>query len=75
MISDAQFSKTLTPQNGVNGGGCSGFEYKFDFDQNIDEETDGVRVADGLRNTVDKKNALYRNGTVLDIHENSFEKR
>lgn len=74
MITDSQLPETLTPRIDVTGGGCSGFEYKFDFDKNINEETDGVRVAEGLRSAVDKKSALYRGGTVLDEHE-SFEKQ
>lgn len=74
VITEQQLSASVALRIGVTGGGCSGFEYKLDFDENVNEETDMLTEVDGLRVAVDKKSALYLDGTELDYHE-SFEKR
>lgn len=74
VISEQQLPASVALRVGVAGGGCSGFEYKLDFDENIDEQADMVTEIDGLRVAVDRKSALYLEGTELDYHE-SFEKR
>ena len=53
----------------VAGGGCSGFEYKLGFDENVDEQSDIVREMHGIRVAVDKKSSLYLNGTEIDFHK------
>ena len=58
----------------VAGGGCSGFEYKLGFDENVDEQSDIVREMHGVRVAVDKKSSLYLDGTEIDYH-NGIEKR
>ena len=58
----------------VGGGGCSGFEYKLGFDENVDEESDVVREIHGVRVAVDKKSSLYLDGTEIDYHS-GIEKR
>tara|TARA_R110000751_G_scaffold60557_2_gene126341 strand:- start:3025 stop:3345 length:321 start_codon:yes stop_codon:yes gene_type:complete len=52
----------------VNGGGCSGFEYKLTFDQEYDEGKDTLSNQHGVDIIVDKKSALYLDGTVLDYY-------
>ncbi len=74
VITDQQLSESTALRVGVTGGGCSGFEYKLEFDDNVNEETDMVSVVDGLRVAIDKKSSLYLDGTELDYHE-SLEKR
>lgn len=74
FINEQQLPETVALRIAVAGGGCSGFEYKLDFDENVSEEKDTVSVIDGLRVAVDKKSALYLDGTELDYHE-SLEKR
>jgi iron-sulfur cluster assembly protein len=74
VISDQQLPAAVAVRIGVTSGGCSGFEYKLGFDENINEETDALIVVDGIRVAVDKKSALYLDGTELDYQE-SFEKR
>ncbi len=59
---------------GVTGGGCSGFEYKLGFEENVNSETDTVREIHGVRVAVDKQSELYLDGTELDYHD-SIEKR
>jgi len=49
----------------VRGGGCSGFEYALDFDQE-QRETDFVIDHDGIRVFVDAVSARFLNGTRID---------
>lgn len=49
----------------VRGGGCSGFEYALDFEQES-RETDFVATYDGLQVFVDPVSARYLDGTVID---------
>jgi iron-sulfur cluster assembly protein len=49
----------------VQGGGCSGFTYKMNFDSKV-SEFDEVIQADGVRVVVDAKSALFLKGTTLD---------
>ncbi len=74
VINEQQFPATAALRIGVAGGGCSGFEYTLAFDENVHEETDMLTEVDGIRVAVDKKSALYLDGTELDYHE-SLEKR
>jgi iron-sulfur cluster assembly protein len=74
VIADQQLPAAVALRIGVTGGGCSGFEYKLDFDEQVSEETDLLTEVDGIRVAVDKKSALYLDGTELDYHE-SLEKR
>lgn len=73
-ITDQKLPPTVALRIGVAGGGCSGFEYKLAFDENVNDETDMVTEIDGLRVAVDKKSALYLDGTELDYHR-SMEKQ
>ena len=58
---------------GVRGGGCSGFSYAIEFDDNpprtgdlvIEHEVDGAKV----RVFCDKKSLLYLGGSVLDFEK------
>ena len=50
---------------GVKSGGCSGLEYKMDFDF-VEKEGDQVFEDKGVRVVVDMKSLLYLYGTELD---------
>ena len=52
----------------VKGGGCSGFEYKLTLDLDYDEDKDTLYHQHGVDVVVDKKSALYLDGTVLDFY-------
>lgn len=58
---------------GVQGGGCSGFSYSLNFDNQTSERD---RVADffGIKLAVDKKFDPYLDGTVIDFYD-GLEKR
>jgi iron-sulfur cluster assembly protein len=54
---------------GVTGGGCSGFSYALGFDKAFDETKDSKYEMHGVNVVVDKKSALYLDGTTVDFHE------
>jgi len=51
----------------VVGGGCSGLQYRVDFD--AQRAGDRIFEKDGARVFVDMKSLLYLNGTELDYKE------
>lgn len=58
----------------VVGGGCSGFSYDLRFDTCYDEKADSKYEHHGVTVVVDKKSALYLDGTTVDYYE-GLEKR
>lgn len=54
---------------GVTGGGCSGFSYALAFDKEYDEASDSKYDCHGVSVVVDKKSALYLDGTSIDFHD------
>ena len=54
---------------GVTGGGCSGFSYSLGFDKACDEAADASSEQHGVKVVVDKKSALYLDGTTVDFYE------
>lgn len=58
---------------GVKGGGCSGFSYVMGFD-GAPTEDDHIQDVGGLKLFVDKKSALYLEGTTLDYVETIQQK-
>jgi len=59
---------------GVVGGGCSGFQYSLGFDKSFDEKADSKYEQHGVTMVVDKKSALYLDGTTVDFYD-GLEKR
>lgn len=52
----------------VTGGGCSGFQYGFSFDEN-QEEDDTVIERDGVKLLVDSMSYQYLVGATVDYQE------
>lgn len=50
----------------VEGGGCSGFQYKFDLDTRI-EAGDAVLERDGARVVIDPVSQTYMSGSEIDF--------
>jgi len=59
---------------GVVGGGCSGFQYSFDFTNTWDESADLLNEYHGVGLVVDKKSDLFLDGTEIDFYS-GLEKR
>lgn len=75
IITDQNMTaETTYVRAGVRGGGCSGFSYVFTLDENRDEAKDILIEQDGLKIVVDKRSALYIEGTTVDFHD-SLDKR
>ncbi len=71
---DQKIEPELLLRIGVAGGGCSGFNYTLGFDKDYDETNDSKFEQHGVEFVVDKKSALYLDGTTLDFYE-GLEKR
>ena len=54
---------------GVTGGGCSGFSYALGFDKTFDAAADSKYDCHGVPVVVDKKSALYLDGTTVDFYD------
>ena len=59
---------------GITAGGCSGFSYSLTFDKDFDETKDSKYEQHGVEYIVDKKSALYLDGTTVDFY-NGLEKQ
>ena len=53
---------------GILGGGCSGFQYKMDFDEKAGD-LDQTIETNGVRLFVDAKSCLYLAGATLDYQD------
>lgn len=53
---------------GVMGGGCSGFQYKLDFEESAGDLDHVFEIA-GVKVFIDMKSGLYLSGMTLDYHD------
>lgn len=53
----------------VEGGGCSGFSYKFDLAEAINDD-DNIIERDGARVLIDNMSAVYMEGSQIDFIDN-----
>ena len=71
----AEEAQQLVLRVGVTGGGCSGFSYALGFDKEYDETKDTRYEQHGVTVVVDKKSALFLDGTTLDFFDDGLYKR
>jgi iron-sulfur cluster assembly protein len=74
IMSDQKLDPGTVLRVGVSGGGCSGFSYALGFDKQFDEKVDSRYEYHGVPIVIDKKSALYLDGTTVDFYE-GIEKR
>lgn len=74
VLKDQNQSEDVCLRVRVVGGGCSGFSYDLRFDNAFDEANDSKYVHHGVTVLVDKKSALYLDGTTVDFYD-GLEKR
>jgi iron-sulfur cluster assembly protein len=65
LMADKKADSSTFLRVGVKSGGCSGLEYKLDFDT-VAKEGDQVFEDKGIKVVVDMKSLLYLYGTELD---------
>ncbi len=69
IIQDQKLDDSTVLRVGVTGGGCSGFMYKLAFDQGHDTAKDALYEQHGVSIVIDKKSALYLDGTTVDFYD------
>jgi iron-sulfur cluster assembly protein len=69
VIAEQALPETIALRVGVAGGGCSGFEYRLGFEEHVDDQADAISQQHGIRIAVDRKSALYLEGTQIDYHQ------
>ena len=69
IIEEQKLEEGVVLRVGVTGGGCSGFSYALGFDKTFDEAADSRYEAHGVAVVVDKKSALYLDGTTVDFYD------
>jgi iron-sulfur cluster assembly protein len=74
IIEDQKLGEGTVLRVGVSGGGCSGFMYKLAFDKSVDQAADSTYELHGVPVVIDKKSALYLDGTTVDFYD-GLEKR
>ena len=68
IIEDQNHEELKYVRVGVVGGGCSGFQYSFDFTEKYDTKADMFREQHGVGIIVDKKSDLFLDGTTIDFY-------
>lgn len=68
-MDDQKMDESSMLRVAVSGGGCSGFSYGLAFDTNYSEANDSKYDCHGVPVVVDKKSALYLEGTTVDFQD------
>jgi iron-sulfur cluster assembly protein len=74
VMAEQKLPETAALRVGVSGGGCSGFQYRLGFDENVDEQTDRMSDQHGIRLVIDKKSEMHLEGTEIDFY-NGIDRR
>lgn len=69
IMDDQKLEAGTVLRVGVTGGGCSGFSYALGFDKQFDDKVDSRFEYHGVPVVVDKKSALYLDGTTVDFYD------
>ena len=56
----------------ISGGGCSGFQYGFEFDSDYGDD-DIIFNENGAELVVDKVSIMYLNGSIVDFEDKLME--
>lgn len=74
VIQEHQLPADCCVRIGAKGGGCSGFTYVLDFDQNGPTEFDLTFEQHGVRLVIDKKSEFFMGGTTLDFNDGLLDR-
>ena len=67
-LMDDEESDSLKLRVFITGGGCSGFQYGFTFDEDADEEDSKV-LTDGVTLLIDAMSMQYLDGAEIDYKD------
>ena len=67
-LMDDEDSEQLKLRVFITGGGCSGFQYGFTFDEDVDEDDSQVNT-DGVTLLIDPMSMQYLDGAEIDYKE------
>ncbi|MDF1819572.1 MAG: iron-sulfur cluster insertion protein ErpA [Immundisolibacteraceae bacterium] len=67
-LMDDEESADLKLRVFITGGGCSGFQYGFTFDEDVDEEDSQV-LTDGVTLLIDAMSMQYLDGAEIDYKD------
>ena len=70
MDEDPEVTDAIRLRVFIEGGGCSGFQYGFTFDETKDE--DEVVVTDGVSLVIDPLSLQYLDGAEIDYSTDHF---
>ena len=70
MNEDSEITEDISLRVFIQGGGCSGFQYGFTFDETKDD--DEVVVTDGVTLVVDPLSLQYLDGSEIDYSNDHF---
>jgi iron-sulfur cluster insertion protein len=70
MDEDPEITGDISLRVFIKGGGCSGFQYEFTFDETKDE--DEVVVTDGVSLVIDPLSLQYLDGAEIDYSTDHF---
>ena len=66
---EQKFEPEVFLRVGAMAGGCSGYQYRLEFDKAFDSDKDDKFDYFGVAVVVDKKSALLLSGTTIDWYE------
>ena len=69
FIEEGDYDGAAVLRIGVAGGGCSGFNYSLNIATDFDESNDNKVAQHGVDVVVDKKSAMFLEGTTVDYYE------
>ena len=69
VMSESGIPDTNAVRIGVRGGGCSGFQYAFGFEDAVSANDDFVSEQHGVKVAVNKMQELHLAGTEVDFYE------
>ena len=69
FIAEGEYDETAVLRIGVTGGGCSGFNYSLNIATDYDAANDQKTEQHGVPVVVDRKSALFLEGTTVDYYE------
>jgi iron-sulfur cluster assembly protein len=74
LLAENQLAADTALRVSVVGGGCSGFEYRLDFETNPDAASDVICESHGVKVVVDKKSLKFLAGTTIDYQNGILQR-